>query len=272
MDWDKIVKVLPSIIEKLKAENMVEKTIIRDDIFKILEKHCIVIYYPFADEDNCGFHTRRSINNEWVDFVYINTGKSLSKQVFTAAHELGHVWDVKEKILHELSEYEDFTTEEEEQIINRFAAELMMPSESFRKSFLQHLQETVQDTKYITLENLVRVIVLQMNDYMVPYEAVRRRMVETEIIYEKDASILKNKKDDIKALVVAFSKDQNTVLDKATEKKTIPGLRVLLKTIEQKKALDEYTVSKIKKDFEMNNINSINEVINILGAGNNGED
>jgi len=57
--------------------------------FSILEKTAIVVFYPLDDE-NDGFHIQRTLKGKSADFVYINTSKAIEKQIFTAAHELGH--------------------------------------------------------------------------------------------------------------------------------------------------------------------------------------
>lgn len=62
-----------------------------------------------------------------------------------------------------------------EKIINRFAAELLMPAKEFRKTFWAHMGKLSLDSEKLRQVDLLRVMVLQMNDYMVPYESVRRR-------------------------------------------------------------------------------------------------
>ena len=73
MDWEKIVQQIPTVIEKVRTDYVLNNMIIKDDIFGILEKHCTVIYYPIENEINCGFHTKRFVKNKLEDFVYINT-------------------------------------------------------------------------------------------------------------------------------------------------------------------------------------------------------
>ena len=92
MNWEKIVEQIPTVIEKIRIDYILNNMIIKDDIFGILEKHCTVVYYPIKNEINCGFHTKRYVKDKLEDFVYINTAKTVAEQVFAAAHELGHVW------------------------------------------------------------------------------------------------------------------------------------------------------------------------------------
>lgn len=73
--------------------------------------------------------------------------------------------------------------------------------------------------------------------------------------------------DAILPLVGAFSKDQNTMLDRVTEKKTIPGLRNLLEMVEKNEELSVYTIKKIKKDFDIDDIRETDDIVQILIEG-----
>ncbi len=254
MDWEKLVEQIPAVIEKIRTDYILNNQIIKDDIFGILEKHCTVIYYPIEDEMNRGFHTKRFVKDKLEDFVYINTAKTVSEQVFTAAHELGHIWRVAVQVWEQAGEQGTLESKTEEKIINRFAAELLMPTKEFRKTFLAHIEKLGLDTNRLRLVDLIQVMVLQMNDYMVPYESVRRRTVETKIITPELGEVLLNSKESIEPLVSAFSKDQNTILDRVTAKKTIPGLRNLLEIAEKNGELSIYTINKIKRDFDIDDI------------------
>ena len=204
MNWNEVISILPLVIEDLKKEYLLINPMIRDDIFGILEKHCVVVYYPLENESNCGFHTKRFVKNKLEDFVYINTAKPVANQVFAAAHELGHVWRVADKVIEKMSDKVSFSSEEEELLINRFAAELLMPEKEFRKTFNVRMKEFNLDGKKIKLEDLIRVVVVLMNDYMVPYESVRRRFVETNIISNEMGFYMDKHREIIGVLVVVL--------------------------------------------------------------------
>ena len=74
---------------------------LRDDVFEVLNRYCTVIYYPSEDSSNRGFHVKEYLihNGKEQNFVFINTSQTLEKQVFTAAHELGHIWQIDKDIL-----------------------------------------------------------------------------------------------------------------------------------------------------------------------------
>lgn len=273
MNWGKIVEQIPAVIDRIRKDYLLQNMTIKDDIFGILEKLCVVVYYPLENEVNCGFHTKRFVKDRLEDFVYINTAKPLADQVFAAAHELGHVWGVALEVWEAAGETEALTIDEEERIINRFAAELLMPGDEFKKTFWAHMREQKLIPNQVKVEDLVRVMVMQMNDYMVPYESVRRRMIETDIASPSVGEFLLDNQVMIQEWVSAFSKDQNTMLDRVTSKKTIPGLRNLLEIAEDKGLLDRYVISKIKKDFDIVDVTGMDEIIDISMSGdNNGEE
>lgn len=265
MDWNKINGLIPEVVNNVKEEYIVNNMIIKDDIFRILEKHCVVVYYPIADETkNRGFHIKRFLKGKLTDFVYINTAKTTAEQVFAAAHELGHVWRVADKVWEKLDTDERLTEEIEEKIVGRFAAELLMPEIEFKKTFMAHIKGLGFAPSHIRLEELIRVMVMQMSDFMVPYEAVRRRMLETHIIPNDIGDVLcADDNEVINATIDAYLKDLNTALDKASEKKTIPGLRDLLDKAEASGAVSEYVISKIKTDFSIEDVNTAGQVISI---------
>ena len=171
------------------------------------------------------------------DFVYINTDKPMAEQIFTAAHELGHIFEVAEKVWKMLG-YSGMPTEkEEEDITNRFAAELLMPAVGIKNG-------------KIKLDDLIRVIVMQMNTFLVPYEAVRRRLMETALIPKRVADFLESK-EEILLLVNLLTKYQNSYLEKGTEIKTISGIRELIEKAEMQENIDDYLVKRIKRDLEI---------------------
>lgn len=265
MDWNKITSFIPSVVDCVRKEYIVNNRIIKDDIFKILEKHCIVLYYPIPEETkNRGFHIKRFLNGELQDFVYINTAHTTAEQIFAAAHELGHVWKVAEKVWAKLDTNEDLTKEIEEEIVGRFAAELLMPEKEFKMTFREHLKKCGFNPAKIRLEEIIRVMVMQMADYMVPYEAVRRRLIETMILSEDLGDILcADSAPRINDIVSTYLKDLNTALETTSYKKTISGLRDLLAKAETSGTVSTYVLSKIKEDFSVGSINKTEETIGI---------
>lgn len=267
MDWEKIMKQIQAVIGEVRTNYVLNNMIIRDDIFGILEKYCTVVYYPIENEINCGFHTQRFVKDKLEHFVYINTAKTVAEQVFAAAHELGHVWGVATRVWELAREQGELESKIEERIINRFAAELLMPEKEFRKTFSVHMEKLGFDSKRLRFVDLIHVMVLQMNDYMVPYESVRRRAIETKIINPKLGEVLSENREAILPLVNAFSKDQNTMLDRVTAKKTIPGLRNLLEKVGKNGKMSIYMINRIKKDFDIDDIDGTDDIVEVSLEG-----
>ncbi len=99
---------------RIKKEYAFSNDAIKDGIFRLLEKHCTEVYYPLNNEKTRGFHVKRFVKARREDFVFINTANPVSEQIFGAAHELGHVWEVANKILKEMPG-QSFTPDEENQ-------------------------------------------------------------------------------------------------------------------------------------------------------------
>ena len=102
---------------------------------------------------------------------------------------------------------------------------------------------------------------------MVTWRNNNRRVVETKIITQELGEALLKNEETILPLVNAFSKDQNTMLDRVTAKKTIPGLRNLLETAEKSGELSIYTINKIKRDFDIDDISGTEDIVEISIEG-----
>ena len=183
--------------------------------------------------------------------MYINTAKPIAEQIFTAAHEFGHIFEVSDKVWKMMG-YSGFPTEEdEENITNRFAAELLMPAEVFKQSFLENMKELGIKSGKVKVDDLVRVMVMQMNAFMVPYEAVRRRLVEVGLMQQSAADFLESKEEEILHLVELLTQYQNSYLEKGTGRKTISGIRELIEEAEARENIDDFLVKRIKRDLEI---------------------
>lgn len=150
--------------------------IIREDIFKILEMNCKVIYYPIPDDEICGF----VYANKNHKFVYINSYIPFEKQVFTASHELYHIWysDInsgellRSVVLEENIDSKDI--KEEEIRANRFGAEFLVPSDVL----LNEIRIRKVNKQLITLREIIEL----MDVFLVPYKTMVRRLYEVDYI------------------------------------------------------------------------------------------
>lgn len=274
MNWERIVELISVVIESVRKDYVIDNAIVRDDIFTILEKHCTVLYYPIEDERNCGFHIKKIVNDTLEDFIYINTAKPLEEQIFAAAHELGHIWNVAGEVWQMAAEDEALTTEMEEDITNRFAAELLMPTRVFRATFYEHKDELGVVGDQVKVDDLLRIIALQMSDFLVPYEAVRKRLHECNIINDEGRDFLKQNKDKVLERVEIYAKEQMSRLGvKEDKNKTIPGIRMLVEKAEAENSMPSFVLQRIKDDFEIRDIQVEDEILNIQVEDNvDGED
>ena len=143
------------------------------------------------------------------------------------------------------------TEEDEENITNRFAAELLMPAEVFKQFFLVHMEELGIKSGTVKVDDLVRVMVMQMNAFMVPYEAVRRRLVEIGLMQQSAADFLESKEEEILRLVELLTQYQNSYMEKGTGRKTISGIIELIEAAETRKNIDDFLVKRIKRTLEI---------------------
>lgn len=269
MDWAKIDLIIKDIITDIKDKCIIKNDAIRDNIFSILEDKCVVIYYPLENEKNRGFHIKKIVNNKLEDFVYINTAKPMAEQIFAAAHELGHIFEVSNKVWEKLGYSDPLKEEDEENITNRFAAELLMPSDVFREFFVVCLNKLEKKDGKVKLNDFISIMVMQMNAFMVPYEAVRRRLVEIGLIRKSTADFLVVKEDKILEKVDLLTKYQNSNLEKGTGRKTISGIGELIEEAESKENLDDFLIKKIKRDLEIKDIAEADEMEIPVGDNDN---
>ena len=52
MDWKRICDQIPEVVKSVKMEYILKNAIIKDDIFRILEKHCQIYEMQFTDTYN----------------------------------------------------------------------------------------------------------------------------------------------------------------------------------------------------------------------------
>lgn len=186
--------IINFINKKFEQDNLsvlFQNPLLREEMLDLLDRYCTVVYYPVDNTDNNGFRLKRMpfADGTCQDFVFINTAQTLEKQVFTAAHELGHIWNVDEVVIkeHNLAD----TTDMREHIINRFAAILLMPADKFGISVQAGLKEYgEQGKKTITYVNLLRMIVGLMNQFFAPMKAVVLRLIELKFFRDDAAKVL----------------------------------------------------------------------------------
>ncbi len=263
-----IIDFIKDKFEKDSLSSVFQNPLLREEMLDLLDRYCTVIYFPVDDTDNNGFRLKEMpfANGTRQDFVFINTAQTMEKQVFTAAHELGHIWNVDEFVINNYPLPD--TAEMREHIINRFAAILLMPAEKFGVSVRTVLAEFLEKEKRsITYANLLRMIAILMNQFFAPMKAVVLRLVELNFFHEDIATFMFGNSDipfdvlanRIHALCVEYG---YTNLLKPTKKKWIAGLAQKLDIAEQKNLLAPNKIRVMREKFELSPISSCNPELN----------
>ena len=239
-------------------------------IFNIIEKLCTVVYYPIldVDEKNDGFLLSGVplSNGLKEDIIFINTYQTYEKQVFAAAHELGHYIKVADKLNNTIGhEYDD------EFIVNRFAAEYLMPKDLFKSFFFNLIKNRNKNNPVISMTDMFSCIVETMDYFSVPYNAVAIRLVETDIIDMQDGKSLVDGNDDlsvadIKKIVDGIiSRGEYKNLRTSSQKKEIKGLETILDKAEELGTESIVKINRLREAFSLvkNNSKVMSEKIHI---------
>ena len=184
-DSPETVRIIKSFIEKKLEEKHIEVIPIREDVFAILSRECKLLYYPLDDDGIKGCHVEKVLDGETTPFVFINTKKSPLEQSWTAAHELGHVWKVDEYVKNE----DSHNTYESEDIVNRFASELLLPEELFVDELYRWLKDNniqIEKDYSMSKKQFMSTIAYLMNAFASPYKAVIKRLVELGYISKEN--------------------------------------------------------------------------------------
>lgn len=122
---DQVISVIQEFITSQRNKKGIVNEVIREDVFDILGAECTVLYYALEDNKVEGCHVIKPVNGKMEQFVFINTTKAVQEQTWTAAHELGHVWKIDSRVKEKLNQF-DLNSED---LVNRFAAELLLPED-----------------------------------------------------------------------------------------------------------------------------------------------
>jgi len=245
-----VIKIINREIKKLKENNNLFNLILRNDVFMLLEaQNCTVLYYPLDDEIE-GFRVQKYVNGKEEEFIYINTAKAEDIQIFTAAHELGHLIDIDKIVCDELK-WKSPLKKIREDIIDRFAAELLMEKETFVKLFIAKAKKYVDQQGIISGDNMLRTIAYLMDTFMVPYDSVVRRLWETERISDKIRDSLLDKETVSESLIEKAIEEGNYKRLKPTQIKSFGCLTKYLKELDEAGEIGERRLQKIMDVFEI---------------------
>lgn len=158
------------------------------DLFKECERCGYKLFrYPLGENEDLGFAQKRDQDI----IIFTNTCSRLSREIFTLAHEIGHV------ILH-LNEgnsfVDDYNTitekniDEKEQEANYFAACLLMPSDELVKFIDLELQDF--ENTGLSAMDIARI----MSEFNVSFDMALNRLENLNIIDTRHKLLLDNQK------------------------------------------------------------------------------
>lgn len=239
-----------------KLHHIFPNTLLRSDVLNLLDMYCTVVYYPLEEDNNNGFHIKDvpfldgTLNNH---FVFINTAQTIDKQVFTAAHELGHIWNVDDYVVDKLNLSPNAT--DREMIINKFAAVLLMPKEPFKKFFDVEYEKLVGKNPEISIDDFLKLCTILMNHFFAPFKSIVTRFFELELLSKEDYDLVLNTANPTwdKAINLSLRKhllEQGyTQFLESDKRKWIDGLPELLNKVEKNQLMSTSKLSNIRNRF-----------------------
>ena len=181
---------------RIKADNFREKCkVSRYGIINLFHECERVGYklirYPLGEEGDLGFALKKE--NDIV--IFTNTSSRLSREIFTMAHEIGHVvlhLDSSNSFIDTASTISGRVSDELEQEANLFAACLLMPSDEVDK-FLDLEIEDFKE-KGLSVMDIARI----MSEFNVSFDMALNRLENLGKIDAKKHEILNNKKNEMR--------------------------------------------------------------------------
>lgn len=247
------------IAEQFDGNNLKESfpnPLLREDVLALLNQYCTVVYFPLNGEPNNGFHIKVPDKfGKEHHFVYINTAQTIEKQAFTAAHELGHIWKVDQFVAEKCGM--DLSDELGEQIINRFAAELLIPKELFQTLYTCEYKKRQTEDGRITVRDMLDLIVVLMDQFFAPSKAIIFRCWELGYIKQEARELLLGdtsylSKSTIESVVREMIRAKGYVqFETPTLKKSIGGLAELLNRAEVSGCVSADKIRHLRELFDL---------------------
>ena len=256
-----VVEIIKGYIKKKKTEEHIVNEVVRDDVFSVLQRECTVLYYALEDAiDGC--HIQKPVLGEMRQFVFINTNKVIQEQVWTAGHELGHVWKVDEVVYHNYPKCK----ENVETIVGRFTAEFLMPEEIFRHEISNRLKEYQYTGPMMQPSTVVDLITYLMNFFCVPAKSIILRFIELHYVKESDMErYLTCFEDNHELYIQTISENQYTRLEKREKVYTIGNIRRDIQKIETEQLMKPKYVQHVKNLLHINETSKDGIMLNFRG-------
>ena len=233
--------------ERLSVDPLSDKPL-GQGVFRLIAKECDLLYYPIIDLDEknngCLIPHLPLKSGEERNVIFINTYQTAEKQVFAAAHEFGHHLGVDRFV------QQKHHNADAERIVNRFAAEWIMPESQFKKHVKRELNKQ-KTGKSIKLIDMIQIIVECMDAFTVPYNAAVIRMVEVGFLDINSGRLLVDGDDKLVPLALLeiirekmIAEKENSVLQTRSLRKEYVGLSELL---DKETVIEKLPLNKVQR-------------------------
>lgn len=258
---EKVVEQIKRFISEKKVEKNIVNVILQDNIFELLNKDCVLLYYPL-DDDIKGIHLEKIVAGEPRQFVYINTEKKVEEQTWTAAHELGHVWKVEKYVDKNIPDH----GVELEDIVNRFASELLMPEEEFRDAY-RYAKAKINDSNVLTGAEFIRLVAYLMNTFCVPYKAVIRRMIELGMVSrDNEERFIKSFANNLEYFHKVIQENYYTKLDLKKKSYSMEDISSDIDLLENNSVVSPKVIERYRKAFNIEKEDISSETFEVGGS------
>ncbi len=175
-----------------------------------------LVRYPIGEDGVLGFVQNRDDDK----IIFSNSSVRLSREIFTIAHEIGHLclhMKMRESYLEDVHTLKDYTEESEEVEANYFAACLLMPEDKVHKYI--SLEMATEWEKQWTAFDISKM----MTSFNVSFDMILNRLQNLEIIDEKTKSRLDNEKNLKKVSNLLRMTGGDVRINVSSNVKRIPG-------------------------------------------------
>ncbi|SEM24781.1 Zn-dependent peptidase ImmA, M78 family [Butyrivibrio sp. ob235] len=185
------------------------------DLFKECDEFGYkLIRYPIGENSSLGF----AMSKEDDVVIFTNSSSRLSREIFTLAHEIGHVvlhFNSDKKFVDDSSTIFSSSEDDREQEANYFAACLLMPEDKIKKYIDL---ETNMNGQELTAMDIARI----MSEFNVSFEMTLNRLESLGIIDIDQKICLDNTRNEMRVGNLLKSVGGNYKLNVATNEIVMP--------------------------------------------------
>lgn len=217
------------------------------DLFKECDRMGYkLIRYPLENEKLLGF----TMIKEDDTIIFTNSISRLSREIFTLAHEIGHIklhLDEKESFIDDEISISERNSNEKEKEANYFAACLLMPDDEISKFIDLEFKEF--DGGKLTAMDIAKI----MSVFNVSFEMTLNRLEELEIITLAQRHRLDSEKNKKHVGHLLKSVGGNSKLNIPTEEISIPYeyIKYVIYNYNHK-AIPRETLEKVLEYYQLN--------------------